>query len=102
MVRKLSTFEEDGFGIEVVDAGIGRAKLLRQSDAGMGKVVDNKLLTKPGVPAKRHIGMFFPYSLLVNGIYRTSEIALPEGMAYRAGDYLALYVDSLFLELLNA
>ncbi|KLO19588.1 cytochrome P450 oxidoreductase OrdA-like protein [Schizopora paradoxa] len=90
-VRKLSTFEEDGFGIEVVDAGIGRAKLLRQSDAGMGKVVDNKLLTKPGSPAKRHIGSCFSYCAhQMIGIDLAKELALPEGMTYRAGDYLAL------------
>ncbi|KAI5116970.1 hypothetical protein M0805_002171 [Coniferiporia weirii] len=61
------------FEVEIVDAGIGRAKLLRQPDAAMGGVIENRLLSKPGTPAKRHI-----------------EIVLPTGMEYRAGDYLAI------------
>ncbi len=35
-VRKLSTFEEDEFSIEVVDVGIGRAKLLSSVRCGNG------------------------------------------------------------------
>lgn len=38
-------------------------------------MVENKLLTVPGQPAKRHI-----------------EFELPKGMAYAAGDYLAVCV----------
>nr|BAK09530.1 cytochrome P450 [Postia placenta] len=56
-----------------VDAGTHRAAVLRQSDAALGTVVENRLLTAPGVPQKRHI-----------------VFELPEGMAARAGDYLAV------------
>ena len=49
-----------------------RASTLRQ-DVQEGVVVDAKLLTAPGASPKRHI-----------------EIKLPEGMTYRAGDYLAV------------
>ncbi|TCD71958.1 hypothetical protein EIP91_000090 [Steccherinum ochraceum] len=64
-----------GLGIEVtsIDAGTGRASALRQTDAALGTVVETRLLTAPGAPAKRHI-----------------EFDLPEGMGYRAGDYLAI------------
>ncbi|KAH7098971.1 fatty acid hydroxylase [Auriculariales sp. MPI-PUGE-AT-0066] len=46
---------------------------LRQSDAQLGTVVENRLLTMPGAIEKRHI-----------------EIKLPNELAYRAGDYLAI------------
>lgn len=49
-----------------------RASILRQ-DVKEGVVVDAKLLTALGASPKRHI-----------------EIKLPEGMTYRAGDYLAV------------
>ncbi|KAH8103122.1 cytochrome P450 [Cristinia sonorae] len=64
-----------GLGVEVsaIDAGTGRASVLRQSDAGLGTVIENRLLTTPGVPSKRHI-----------------EFELPENTGYRAGDYLAI------------
>lgn len=45
--------------VEIVDAGTTRSKLLRQPDAAMGKVVENRLLTKPGSPEKRHVGESF-------------------------------------------
>ncbi|KAH8103110.1 fatty acid hydroxylase [Cristinia sonorae] len=64
-----------GLGIEInaIDAGTGRATALRQSDAALGTVIENRLLTPPGAPAKRHI-----------------EFELPENTGYRAGDYLAI------------
>ncbi|THH28054.1 hypothetical protein EUX98_g6131 [Antrodiella citrinella] len=64
-----------GLGIEVIsiDAGTGRASALRQADASLGTVVENRLLTAPGAPEKRHI-----------------EFELPENTGYRAGDYLAI------------
>ncbi|KAE8374449.1 fatty acid hydroxylase [Aspergillus bertholletiae] len=49
-----------------------RSSLLRQ-DVQLGEVSDVRLLTKPGAPRKRHIG-----------------IRLPTGLSYQAGDYLAV------------
>lgn len=49
-----------------------RSSLLRQ-DVQTGEVTEARLLTKPGAPRKRHIG-----------------IRLPTGLIYRAGDYLAV------------
>lgn len=54
----------------------GRASMLRLGDMEPGEVVENRELVDMGAPgarSKRHI-----------------EIALPEGMTYRAGDYLAV------------
>ncbi|KAH8111193.1 cytochrome P450 oxidoreductase OrdA-like protein [Phellopilus nigrolimitatus] len=65
--------DASALAVEVSKPGKGRATLLRQLDAETGEVIENKVLTKPGAPMKRHI-----------------EIALPEGMSYRAGDYLAI------------
>ncbi|KAF7973316.1 hypothetical protein HWV62_15559 [Athelia sp. TMB] len=62
-----------GFEVKTVDAGAARAAALRQPDAALGRVVENRLLTKPGAPVKRHI-----------------EFELPEGTTSRAGDYLAI------------
>ncbi|KZV98413.1 cytochrome P450 [Exidia glandulosa HHB12029] len=50
-----------------------RASTLRQPDAQLGHVLENRLLTGPGAIPKHHI-----------------EIKLPEGVSYRAGDYLAI------------
>nr|AJP77023.1 inducible nitric oxide synthase-like protein [Inonotus obliquus] len=50
-----------------------RKELLRVLDIESGRVIGHRLLTKPGVPEKRHV-----------------EIELPEDMTYRAGDYLAI------------
>ncbi|KAH7098687.1 fatty acid hydroxylase [Auriculariales sp. MPI-PUGE-AT-0066] len=57
----------------VLSSATARASQLRQSDAQLGSVVDNRLLTQSGAIEKRHI-----------------EIKLPEGVSYRAGDYLAI------------
>ncbi|KAH9931026.1 cytochrome P450 [Amylocystis lapponica] len=62
-----------GIQMETVDVGTERASALRQPDAELGTVVENRLLTGPNVAAKRHI-----------------ELDLPQGMAARAGDYLAI------------
>ncbi|CCM04514.1 uncharacterized protein FIBRA_06695 [Fibroporia radiculosa] len=59
--------------MQVVDTGVNRAEILRQSDAVLGTVVENKVLTAPGASENRHI-----------------EFKLPEGMTARAGDYLAI------------
>ncbi|KAF7351739.1 Fatty acid hydroxylase [Mycena sanguinolenta] len=55
-----------------VDAGKERAAALRQTDALLGRVLENRVLTKGG-PVKRHI-----------------EFELPEGVTARAGDYVAI------------
>ncbi|KZT53966.1 cytochrome P450 [Calocera cornea HHB12733] len=62
---------EDDFVVTVT--GTARQIRLRQPDLRDGKVLENRLLTKPGVPEKRHI-----------------QFQLPEGMEYAPGDYLAI------------
>ncbi|TFK90994.1 bifunctional P-450/NADPH-P450 reductase [Polyporus arcularius HHB13444] len=62
-----------GFEVKTVSAGTERAEILRQKDTALGTVAENKILTAPGAPVKRHI-----------------EFDLPEGMTYRTGDYLAI------------
>ena len=42
--------------VENVDEGTSRAVDLRQLDAALGVVIENRVLTAPGVPEKRHIG----------------------------------------------
>ncbi|KAJ7181531.1 fatty acid hydroxylase [Mycena crocata] len=58
--------------VKTLDAGQERAAALRQTGALLGRVVENKVLTKSG-PVKRHI-----------------ELELPEGITARAGDYVAI------------
>lgn len=74
LTQEYGTTVSDAVGIQMqlVDAGTTRASLLRQGDAALATVVENRLLTKDG-PAKRHI-----------------EFELPEDMVYQAGDYLAM------------
>ncbi|KAH8107855.1 bifunctional P-450/NADPH-P450 reductase, partial [Cristinia sonorae] len=62
-----------GISVKTVESGLKRAEVLRQADTALGTVVENKLLTSPNAPAKRHL-----------------EFALPEGATFRAGDYLAI------------
>lgn len=62
-----------GLQIKTIDEGTARATALRQPDAALGTVVENRLLTSAAAPAKRHI-----------------EFKLPEGATYGAGDYLAI------------
>ena len=45
-----------GITMTTVDDGKSRASNLRQPDADLGKVVENRLLTSPNAPEKRHIG----------------------------------------------
>lgn len=59
--------------VQTVSKSTERAIDLRQHDAALGTVVENRVLTAPGVPEKRHI-----------------EFELPAGMTTRAGDYLAI------------
>ncbi|KAG8717148.1 hypothetical protein FRC09_014692 [Ceratobasidium sp. 395] len=59
--------------VQFVGGSADRAVALRQPDAKIGLVIENKLLTAPGVPPKHHI-----------------EMKLPEGMTYQCGNYLAI------------
>ncbi|KAH9948045.1 bifunctional P-450/NADPH-P450 reductase [Amylocystis lapponica] len=63
----------DGIEVKMVSDGTARAEVLRQPDAALGTVVENRILTAPNAPEKRHI-----------------ELELPKHMTYRAGDYLAI------------
>ncbi|KZV89028.1 cytochrome P450 [Exidia glandulosa HHB12029] len=66
--------DDPNAGLNVdISAPTQRASTLRQQDAQLGTLLVNKLLTKPGANDKRHL-----------------EFMLPEGMTYRAGDYLAI------------
>ncbi|KAF7341717.1 Fatty acid hydroxylase [Mycena sanguinolenta] len=60
-----------GLQVTTVDAGHERAASLRQADTHLGRVIENRVLTKNG-SVKRHI-----------------EFELPEGITFRAGDYIA-------------
>lgn len=46
----------NGISFKTVDSDISRAAVLRQPDADLGRVVENRLLTSPNAPEKRHIG----------------------------------------------
>ncbi|OBZ65058.1 hypothetical protein A0H81_14948 [Grifola frondosa] len=59
--------------VQTVSSGTARAEVLRQAGTALGTVVENRVLTAPGAPVKRHI-----------------EFELPEGMTSRVGDYLAI------------
>jgi cytochrome P450/NADPH-cytochrome P450 reductase len=62
--------------LELQFVGNVREPMLRQNGLAVGTVVANRELvdiTQPGARSKRHV-----------------EIALPEGMSYRTGDYLAV------------
>lgn len=66
----------DAPAVSVEFVGRGRTTILRQEDLSVGTLVENRELTNLSSPlarSKRHF-----------------EIELPEGMAYRAGDYLAV------------
>lgn len=64
------TEEEAGMEVEI-DTGSRRSKL--RQDVKEAVVISNQLLTKEGVPEKRHI-----------------VLNLPTGMTYKTGDYLAV------------
>ncbi|CAE6508332.1 unnamed protein product [Rhizoctonia solani] len=59
--------------VKFVGEPTDRAATLRQPDSKLGLVIENRLLTATGAPAKHHL-----------------EFELPPGMTYRAGDYLAI------------
>ncbi|KAH7109942.1 hypothetical protein EDB81DRAFT_954164 [Dactylonectria macrodidyma] len=56
-----------------LEIGIGTRTNLLGQDVVTAQVSQSRLLTKPGAPSKRHIG-----------------ITLPDGTTYRVGDYLAV------------
>ena len=53
---EISKDVQTGLEMKVVSEGTTRASDLRQQDAALGTVVENKVLTAPGAPEKRHIG----------------------------------------------
>jgi len=74
MAKEYSTSKSESavFEVRTVDSGKERAIALRQEDSLLGRVVENRILTKSG-PVKRHI-----------------EFELPQGTTARAGDYVAI------------
>ena len=72
--------------------GTARAAALRQPDAALGRVIENRLLTKPGAPVKRHIGKLHEIYFLLIILTSNTEFELPENSSARAGDYLAMFV----------
>jgi hypothetical protein len=50
-----------GLDVKIADSGTQRVVSLRQPDAALGRVVENRLLTKGAIQDKRHIGA--PFSL---------------------------------------
>ena len=53
-----------------VDDGKSRASSLRQPDADLGKVVENRVLTSPNAPAKRHLGECFSVLVQRRGVLK--------------------------------
>jgi cytochrome P450/NADPH-cytochrome P450 reductase len=51
--------------VQFVGAATDRAVTLRQPDSRLGLVVENRVLTAEGAPAKRHIGMYAIVWLIV-------------------------------------
>jgi len=80
---------KDSFEVQVIGQGNERAISLRQPDAALGKVVENRVLTESSTQEKRHIGRYLIQESL-NLITPSPEFELPPGMSYSAGDYLAI------------
>jgi cytochrome P450/NADPH-cytochrome P450 reductase len=80
--------------VKIADPGTQRAISLRQPDAALGRVVENKLLTRDAVQDKRHIGGYLKGTCdndtQQSLFFFFSEFELPVGMTYSAGDYLAI------------
>ncbi len=55
-------------------------------------VRSNMLLTRPGFPAKHHIGEVWSYACIIHVLIGIVRAELPHGMSYRAGDYLSMLV----------
>ena len=62
-----TTKSTEAVGIEVktVSAGTVRAEILHEKDTALGTVVENRVLTSPNAPAKRHIGPFLSQAVHV-------------------------------------
>ncbi len=80
--------------IEFLPVSVERTATLHP-EAQTGRIVENKVLTKAGTPMKRHIGKK-AWARFYNTLTVLLEIALPERMEYKAGDYLSMY-DPLLL-----
>ncbi|KAG8707689.1 hypothetical protein FRC09_001668 [Ceratobasidium sp. 395] len=65
--------QTSGVEVEFVGSATDRAVTLRQPESRLGLVIENRVLTADGAPAKHHI-----------------EFQLPEDMTYQSGDYLAI------------
>jgi cytochrome P450 / NADPH-cytochrome P450 reductase len=78
------------FDVKTIDHGTARAAALRQPNAALGRVVENRILTKPGVPVKRHIGETHDEPISFRLLTVPAEFELPENSTARAGDYLAM------------
>ncbi|KAG8740201.1 hypothetical protein FRC10_004602 [Ceratobasidium sp. 414] len=59
--------------VQFVGPATDRAATLRQPDSRLGLVIENRVLSAEGAPAKRHI-----------------KFQLPEDISYQSGDYLAI------------
>lgn len=56
---------DSGLRVENVTEGASRATDLRQQDAALGTVIENRILTASGVPEKRHIGTVIHFLSMV-------------------------------------
>lgn len=81
--------------IEFLPVSAKRVEILHP-EAQMGRIVENKILTKAGTPAKRHIGKSVSLRCRIT-LKILTEISLPDGLGYRAGDYLSMLVFSSFV-----
>lgn len=63
-----------GIHMKTVDPGTSRAAVLRQPDAELGRVVENRLLTSPNAPEKRHIGEQSSYSHYIRKTHRVHRV----------------------------
>lgn len=52
--------------VDFVGAPTDRAATLRQPDSKLGTVVENRVLTADGAPAKRHIGTYTSNYLVIH------------------------------------
>ena len=59
--------------VKFVSLGTARAEALRQKDAALGTVVENKLLTSPNAPAKRHIGQCHSTQFCQSGLIQEAS-----------------------------
>ena len=86
--------DTDTLDVKVVGTGTERAIALRQPDAALATVVENRVLSKGGDSEKRHIGKRLSLNCSIGLLALTAppEFELPPNMGYSAGDYLAVCV----------